>query len=423
MVHRIRDPIHGFIHFSEEEKNLINRPEFQRLRFIKQLALTYYVYPGAMHSRFEHSLGVMELASRMFEALYAKEKSLIEQKFKSIDLSIDQARSVLRLAALLHDIGHLPFSHGGEVILPEGVKHEDVSIAIIKAMKTLIDKLYFDGATDIATQLIKKENILPELGFLRKILSGEVDADRMDYLLRDSHHCGVSYGNFDYLRLIESLAVINGYDGGLDLAIDYGGIHTIEALILARYYMFTQVYCHRTRRIYDIYLEKFMQYWKPKIYPLTEVPQYDDVVLMKEIRDAAFCPSNPAHSVAKRIYKREHHSVVYETEEFTDPNMRRKAKEIYKNLVKNHPDYDFIIDDKNAKGTIHKFLVPKEDQEGEEFWVVHKQKKERLITEESEIIKRMPRRFHVVRIYVDQKDGDILETLRKEAQELEKEVR
>ena len=157
MPNRIRDPIHGFIHFDDAEREIINSPAFQRLRNIKQLAFTYYVYPGAMHSRFEHSLGVMQMASRAFDSLVKKHKTELEKNFKSISLTLEKAKSVIRLAGLLHDIGHLPFSHGGEEVLPEGKKHEDVSIYIIKELfEDQIEKKFFKGATNAVIALIEK---------------------------------------------------------------------------------------------------------------------------------------------------------------------------------------------------------------------------------------------------------------------------
>lgn len=282
-ANRIRDSIHGFITFSDEEKEIINWNEFQRLRFIKQLALTYNVYPGAMHTRFEHSLGVMEVATRIFNRLLSKQSEIINKVLGSVGLSSDQARKILRLAALLHDIGHLPFSHGGEAILPEGKSHEDVTIEIIEHLNDKLHKSYSEEEINICIQLISGE-VIPEINFLKDIISGQVDADRIDYLLRDSYHCGVGYGHFDYHRLIEELVVIEDFAGGLELAIERGGIHSLEALILARYYMFTQVFCHRTRRIYDIYLKEFMEKCEFNLSSLTKVLEIDDIDVINEIR-------------------------------------------------------------------------------------------------------------------------------------------
>ncbi|WP_051983565.1 HD domain-containing protein [Pseudobacteroides cellulosolvens] len=430
MVNKVRDSVHGFIYFTDIEKEVINWPEFQRLRYIKQLALTNYVYPGAVHTRFEHSLGVMEMSSRMFDRLCIKTRSgeMIEKSLKVIGLDKKTARQVLRLASLLHDVGHLPFSHGGEAIIPKGKKHEDISISIIEYLQEKLEKLYFKDITNLVVQLIQKQVVLPELKLLKDIISGNIDADRMDYLLRDSHHCGVDYGYFDHKRLIESLSVIEGINGGLDLAIKHDGIHALEALILARYYMFTQVYCHRTRRIYDNYLKGYMESWKGKISDnFIDVTKYDDVDLIADFRRVAEEESNPFHNFAYRIYNRKHHSMIYETSEFTDARDRRKSEGIYKQLSNIYSkDYNLLID--HGEGNIHKFLVDGEDEAGEEFYVIRNDR-ECLLTEESHIIKKMPKKFHVVRIYIDSNiisekiSKEAIDELRIKALEVEREVR
>lgn len=419
LPYRVRDPIHGFITFSENEKKIIDSKQFQRLKNIKQLSMTYYVYPGAMHTRFEHSLGVMELASTIFNRLYRKNADIIDSNFKRISLEPLEAYWILRLTALLHDIGHLPFSHGGEAILPKGVQHEDISIAIIKTYRDFLDKLYFEGISDIVVQILEGQ-VIPELNFLKDILSGSIDADRMDYLLRDSLHCGVNYGSFDFHRLIDTLTIIPDGTGGLSLAVDHGGIHSIEALILARYYMFTQVYMHRTRRIYDIYLKDFMHNWNMDLELLINVLDYDDRDLLHMLKTVAMNKEHESYTIANRICYRQHHSVVYETSEFADARDVKIAKKIFSSLKSENLDYDFILDDK-AKGNIHNFFVPGDSDNGVELMVVHKQRKT-LITQASSILGKIPKRFQVVRIYVNEKDQDELDRLRNEAKRMEKEV-
>ncbi|HHV99136.1 MAG TPA: HD domain-containing protein [Clostridiaceae bacterium] len=429
MVNKIRDSVHGFIYFSDKEKEIIDWPEFQRLRYIKQLALTNYVYPGAVHTRFEHSLGVMEMSSRMFDRLCSKPGAyeIIDKSLSKIDLNVDKAKEILRLASLMHDMGHLPFSHGGEAIIPQGKKHEDISISIIEYLRPKLDKLYFEGVTKFVVQLIQKEVSIPELKLLKDIISGSIDADRMDYLLRDSHHCGVDYGYFDHKRLIESLTVIEGINGGLDLAIEHGGIHALEALILARYYMFTQVYYHRTRRIYDYYLKRYMESWKGKIDNFINVTKYDDISLINELRKSSQDTNDAYFSYAYRICNRRHHSMIYETSEFTDGIDRRKAEGIFKRMSNIYSDdYDLVID--HGKGSIHKFFVEGKDDAGEEFYVI-RNNRECLLTKESHIVREMPKQFYVVRIYIDTKDMSkeidkkFVSELRQEALKIEKEVR
>jgi len=426
---RVRDCVHGFIHFSNAEKKIIGLKEFQRLRNIKQLAFTYYVYPGAMHSRFEHSLGVMELATQAVRHLLNRNYRVVETGLKRVGLSVQRMVDCLRLAALLHDVGHLPFSHGAEGVLPQGKKHEDVSIAIISSLKSKIDQWYFEGATDVVVQLIQKEPVVPELSFMKNILSGQIDVDRMDYLLRDSLHCGVKYGTFDHERLLETLLVIDSDTGGIGLAIDSGGVQALEALILARYYMYTQVLFHRTRRIYDIYLHKYLEERNVKFPNLTDIAKIDDLNWTIEMRRVAEQVDEPGNQWARCIVKREHHSSVYETNAFAGTPDRVLCNKIYNSLKAEFRDHDFIIDS-NAKGTIHKFVRPDEEEMGDFFYVKTKQGQYKLITEVSKIIRDMPKGFHVIRIYAKknsprQQDGDdpvpqrVRDEVKKRAVELE----
>jgi HD superfamily phosphohydrolase len=146
--HKIRDPIHGFIHFSNTERTIIDAPYFQRLRGIKQLALTCLVYPGAMHTRFEHTLGVMEMATRAFDSLSSRHQVELKRNFKRVDLSLPEARQLLRLTALFHDTGHLPFSHAAENILPDKKSHEDVSVAIVENHRKELERLFYRNVAD-----------------------------------------------------------------------------------------------------------------------------------------------------------------------------------------------------------------------------------------------------------------------------------
>lgn len=398
---RIRDPVHGFIHFNRLEESLIDSKEFQRLRNIRQLAMTSLVYPGAMHTRFEHSLGVMELASRAFDLLTTKNKTLLEGSLDEVGLTPLQGKQILRLAALLHDVGHLPFSHAGENVLPKGKKHEDVSIAIIEdRFRGWIDGQLFKGATDLIVQLLNKDATVPPLRLLNQLLSGQLDCDRMDYLLRDSLHCGVGYGNFDYARLLETLTVHEAPEGGLDLAVDRGGIHALEALILARYFMFSQVYCHRTRRIYDIYLELYTQSRYSGMFEnLIKVLDYDDVSLLSDLRreDQPEAPKK----WAARILGRANHSVIFETNDHADAKQARTAHQIFKQLQNDYAGKLDLIIDLKAEGTIHKFYVEGDEVLGEEFMVTLRNRGSSPLTRESRVIRSMPKRFHVVRIYAE----------------------
>lgn len=427
---RIRDPVHGFIHLSQKELKLVESRAFRRLRNIKQLALTYLVYPGAMHTRFEHSLGVMELATKAFEALQFEQKSKkrLESTLKKIDMKVDDAKTLLRVTALLHDIGHLPFSHGGENVLPrksngEATKHEQVSVAMIREdeLSGLLQREFYSEIVERIALLLGEGQLPPELLILKKLISGQFDADRMDYLSRDSLHCGVGYGNFDYLRLLETLRTKESTEGGLELCLERGGIHTLEAMILARYWMFTQVYYHKTRRIYDIYLSRYLKAWYQNQYatPLG-VLDHDDVTVMNDIIEDARgrVGKGDRQKYAQRIRERNHHHVVYETGNHADARDMRIAIEVEKRLHKKYPNIDCILDG-NARGPVHKFYVKGDEELGDEFPIYDKvSKRYSRLSEESSIFEKIPRSFHVIRIYACVPKTELAE-YREEATKIE----
>lgn len=210
-VNRVRCPIHGFIHYSRNEREIIDHWIFRRLRFIRQLALTEFIYPGASHSRFEHALGVMDVATRAFDSIASRNGALLEETIKNVagfeDKTMAKARQALRLAALLHDVGHASFSHAAEKIVFKDSGHEKLSVSIVTEgdyLGGIIDGKFWEGCSRVVGLLIEGgRDLPPQLQVLKSLVSGEMDADRTDYLLRDSYHCGVEYGKFDHRRMIE----------------------------------------------------------------------------------------------------------------------------------------------------------------------------------------------------------------------------
>jgi HD superfamily phosphohydrolase len=408
--YRVRDAVHSFIHFDEIERKIIDSRPFQRLRNIKQLAFCYYVYPGAMHARFEHSLGVMELATRYFDHFRDSKPNerLFRKNFRGF-MKREDARRLLRLTALLHDIGHLPYSHSGESILPDGKKHEDVSVAIIQKSEVakIIKKYLSKEVLKQVALLLTKGEVPPELTILKQIIAGQFDADRMDYLIRDSHHCGVAYGNFDYQRLLETLRVIPDDKGGLQLAIERGGVHSLEALILARYFMFAQVYFHRTRRLYDKYLEEFLKSWKGvKVTKssLSEVVNYDDDFVWENIKELALKKSD---KWAQRIYNRDdHHKLLYETSDHASSDDFSKLLKAQDELQARYPQLEIIRDDTDEK-TIHKFYTKKEGEKYEHDLKVIVDSKQKSLHEESKWLRDGPKKFRCIRLYGYGKEKDI----------------
>ncbi len=269
----IRCPIYGFISLDGWEHDIIATRPFQRLRRIRQLAWTDYVYPGAMHTRFEHTLGVMHMATLLFDELVRTDRpsrAVVLDHFGNKDW-IDRSRRLVRLVALTHDLGHSPFSHAGEELMPftQGSKserhaHEEYSAAIIeKELRSVIDDHPSNAHGITAAQVAAMITSSPDAGrslFWRPLVSGQLDADRMDYLLRDSYHAGVQYGRYDWNRVVNTITVAPAVDElGPKIGVTEGGWNAAEGLIVARYMMFNQVYYHRTRVILDFHLQKALQ--------------------------------------------------------------------------------------------------------------------------------------------------------------------
>lgn len=233
----ITDPIHRYIRFSQAEKDVIDSAAFQRLRRIRQLAGAHLVYPSAQHSRFEHSLGAMHIAGLACESLLAKGY-------------IDNAEVVeeMRLAALLHDIGHGPFSHLFEEVLETrcGTSHEEMGRRIITKSE-IADALGKNGyGADHVSRLSFGQS---RVQFLNEIISGGLSADIMDYLPRDSYFTGAEYGKIDYYRLISSYEV-----AARGLAINRSALNSLESMLISRYEMFKAVYFHKTVRSAEVML-------------------------------------------------------------------------------------------------------------------------------------------------------------------------
>src|ERR1035438_3537862 len=253
--YEIRDPIHVFVRLDSADREIVDSRPVQRLRSIHQLAMSYLVYPGATHRRFEHSLGVMELAGRVFDIVTDPENVSDDVRKLIPQITDDRLReywrAVVRMAALCHDLGHLPFSHAVEhVLLPEGWNHERLSREIILSddMATLWHRI----TPPLRPEDVAKLAIGPEKSgdqysnweaILAEIIVGDAfGVDRMDYLLRDSHHAGVAYGRFDHFRLIDTLRILTSGEGESTqptLGVEEGGLHSAEALLLARYYMYS----------------------------------------------------------------------------------------------------------------------------------------------------------------------------------------
>ncbi len=265
VVKRVYDEVHGYIELTEAERAIVDSPIFQRLRFIKQLAAAWYVYPGATHTRFSHSLGAMHLmgviASRLYSLGYIHSKDDVQ---------------LLRLVALLHDVGHTPFSHAIEPYLREtlGITHEDLSRVIILGSYDIRETLAEYGYDPHEIVAILEGKHREPL--YNQLTSGGLDVDRMDYLLRDALHTGVSYGTIDIHRLINTIVV----DGEGNLAVLEKGLEALENFYVARLHMYRTVYYHKTIVGYEILLRKIYDRLSKEMDDPFFIKSLDDLKLL-----------------------------------------------------------------------------------------------------------------------------------------------
>ena len=267
------DPIYGFISIPNEIIfDIIEHPYFQRLRRISQMGLSYFVYPGAHHTRFEHALG----------AMYLMQKAIHVLKTKSIEIS-EKEEEALLIAILLHDIGHGPFSHTLEHSLVNNNKHEEISLLFMQKLNK-----EFDGKLTLAIEIFKGRY---HRSFFNQLVSGQLDIDRLDYLKRDSFYTGVTEGNINTERIISMLTVVDN-----NLVVEEKGIYSVEKFIVSRRLMYWQVYLHKTSLVADHILINILKRAKelinnnieiicsdPLYYFLasTEIKNFDDIILQK----------------------------------------------------------------------------------------------------------------------------------------------
>ena len=315
----LRDPVHGFIRADALESALINSRPVQRLRYIHQLGFAFLVFPGAEHSRFSHVLGAMHLAGRVYDALCVKGAGLLPAGARS------RERRLTRAAALLHDVGHAPFSHSAEELFEGGIDHEKMTRRLL-ALPEIEEVFARHGEglepADVVRLLAGGGSSTERL--LAGIISGELDVDKMDYLLRDSLYCGVRYGSYDPERLLDTVLPIEDPETGTwGTGVDEGGVHALEALVMARYYMFTQVYFNATGKALELHLNQWLQEngrrWACEPEAFLE---QDDVSVWTDLRRSA-----SLH--ARAVVERDHFPVAFETRE----HLSREDKERFEALL------------------------------------------------------------------------------------------
>lgn len=339
----VRDPIHGFIHREPYECDIVDTAVFQRLRRLKQLAFAYLVYPGATHTRFDHSLGAFHIAGMLAKRLGAGETDC----------------RLVRLATLLHDVGHGPFSHVTEPILQAHSPKEKLGDVQGSKIHELISHHIIMSTDELAAIISDKERkkivgiLKGEAGYsyLQDIVSGPIDADKQDYLLRDSYFSGVKYGVYDIDRLSDSLIVHDDAEDRV-LAISIDGLHALEQFVLAKYYMTTQVYRHRIRLITDQMVARGISLgidvdkldWLKHLYTydgtdeyIEEYLQWSDDRLVNKAVDSS-TPDGYAKDMFTRLLQRRLFKCIFSADEadFPDPLVRNFVfagpRDFYKSL-------------------------------------------------------------------------------------------
>ncbi len=275
---RVYDPIHRFIELDAGEVALLNTAAMQRLRRLRQLGLAYLAFPSAEHSRFSHALGALAIGTRAFDALRVHSPEAFDSA-----ADIAARRRLLRASLLLHDVGHGPFSHACETVL--GMRHEARTAAILAlpAVRDGLAAMDVDAGDVLA--LITGSSAADPV--LRELVSGpNLDADRMDYLLRDTYFTGVAGGTYDAEQLIESLRVLE-VDGRPQLGVEGRGVVALESFVLARYMMFATVYFHHTTRAFERVLQDVLRRLWPDPRELDDIVEFlawDDFRVIDALR-------------------------------------------------------------------------------------------------------------------------------------------
>lgn len=328
-----RDPIHGFIHADPLEHALINSRPLQRLRSIHQLGFAYLVFPGAEHSRFSHVLGAMHLAGRVYDALSEKASDVLDIGPHA------RARRLVRVAALVHDIGHAPFSHSAEELFEEAIDHEEMTRRMLASAEIeAVFEQHGDGITLSDVSAVLSKPVDTKLKLLAQIISGELDIDKMDYLLRDSLYCGVRYGNYDLDRLLETIEPIRDPEtGDWTLGVQEGGVHAVEALVMARYYMFTQVYFNATGKAFELHFNEWLleECFRWSAEPGRFLEQ-DDVSILNQMR-----ASTSAH--ARAVTAREYYPLAFETQEHLTKDEKRAFKAVLKEIEQRFDSENLLV--------------------------------------------------------------------------------
>jgi HD superfamily phosphohydrolase len=346
----IRDPIHGAILLSAEEAQIVDSPYVQRLRGIKQTGFAELAFPGATHVRYSHSLGAFYLAGKIFNII-----------FKDFEWKDDEERkrfrSMLRIAALLHDVGHGPLSHAAEAAMPpkaevlgsgEGqATHEDYTEAIIlqSSLSKDLTRIFGEDFPLAVASIIRNENRKPDLfkagpkgislfPLLSTLISSEIDVDRMDYMVRDSLYMGIPYGHFDREWIFSNMTIVRE-NGHASLGLDSRAIYAFEDFLLSRYHMYLVAYLHHKSVIYDEMLYQYLKSSPDEARLPSSVDEYlkiDDYWLYQRMRAS----SNPW---AKRIVEQKPYKLLLEIQKGASEEAKKYADELEQKLKSEKIEY------------------------------------------------------------------------------------
>jgi HD superfamily phosphohydrolase len=396
----IKDPVHGYVYITEEEKEIIDSFPVQRLRRLRQLAGAEYVYPGANHTRFEHCVGVMHLAGRVME------NPNISQR-----VSEDEA-DMVRMAGLLHDVGHGPFSHVFEQLLDKELDktHEDMTRWIVSGseLKDKLKRAGFDpnDVGKLATGRLHK----PKKAFLDQVISSAVDVDKLDFIVRDTHHTGAEYGYIDIFRLIHALDVLDE-----NLAVDLGALSALESLIIARIESFKSIYFHRVGRAAQIMLAMAMEKANEELgltrFKTTE--EYlamDDYTVWTELKNCKKSKDIIRRLERRQILKCAYERTFYEKDTMVSNIFGREAhrKQLQSDIAKEArvETEAVIIDVPTVPSVPYHHSVLTETAEIPVFYKSEGRKILQHISEISKIIETLRGFINILRVYTDEENRE-----------------
>lgn len=345
----INDPVYGFITIDDPLINeIIAHPYYQRLRRIHQMAMAHLVYPGAVHTRLHHSLGAYHL---MRLALY-------ELTVKGIDITPEEQQAA-KIAILLHDIGHGPFSHALESIMTKGMAHEQISLLLMQELNN-----HFNGQLTLAIEIFNDQY---HKKFLHQLISGQLDVDRMDYLTRDSFFTGVIEGTVGYDRIIKMMTVHKG-----TLMIEDKGIYSIEKFLIARRHMYWQVYLHKTVMSAEQMLQRIIKrakhiaaecdeplrtfiHNKGEMITLEQFCNLDDYDVLMAIKKWQFYPDKVLSILCRSIINRNLFKVHYAAEPFNPEKLTALREQICQKNGISMEDAEWLAFDGVAASSTYDF--------------------------------------------------------------------